>query len=1037
MTSRLSVLLVLAATITISHAAWIENDSYKTLCAEMDNVNIPVWAEGASAYRVVAANPRYHPTTISEWGADWEDCSFSSDRNLWIIGNADGQYLEFQTNGFPNGDIYYAPDNPAAGTDEPFWQMPREINNDWMYDQYIKFTADEDNDVNIEVRIGAVLTVRMVAISGTLEIEARALTTNGWLNLGRQVFNSSNLLRTWNIPDHTWMEGTDTNVIHLHVVRASEGGQSTPGAWAYYDYLQLRRRDERGDNSSYPAVLYADSNTIVEAVWIDFWWRNPREMRIVVLGGSTIETSQYLRIKRRMPNSSDWNEVFVLYEDGNARIIPYPPEGIGAVPYGASVILGPTTNGPRPACGINEVIVDPTNLTLHLTYEIGGSADVALRAHRDGHYVDVYNIRYDTTNNSLVRFRSMWVHDGKSDIDHIACAQGTLPILEHWSYLNGTWWQFVKNVASYHNTYCPEFFMELIGPDIGFLHREAEHYNSQTGGSVQSARTNAYGSQTLRFENSGGDAVYNISLTSAQPDVYMHLRYSDASAGNGIDTWGNRVRVVVDNSRTAEVYSVRTKDWNDFRLMPRIALGDFAAGNHEIKLLVDGGTDGIELDAFTLVSQRVPTWTPKSIVTRQGESYSWQTNATFAYRGNAVGGASMHLEHSGAPPALGFWVNIPTDYHHAYMRIRYADDVGPNQVRVYVNNELRGKFPTLDTGWWNDFINSPPLYLGSLAAGTNLITIAASLETWGVDIDQFELYAYDNAPPTIQTPSQIILPVMAATSLVVSVNDADGDTVTLTNPIRPTGAVFAAGALTWTAQVERCGTTNLAVFVADDGRNITNSISTNVVFIIVPHDWDEDMLPDDWEWTQFSSYAYTGADDPDDDGAPNAHELIAGTAPMNPNDVFAASAPSGIVQRVVAVPTKPGRRYTIYYADTLPSSPTGRLPFTGSLMTSRPRRPAARPWTGAATTASKSRSRKIEKVFVRQPARRASGFPMFGKRLCHSSNDWKSPSRFGVFPAPLSIGRARRPRRAAGLLLIAAQPEASPYRRLRPAAASL
>lgn len=898
-----------------SRAAFIENDSYETLCAEMDNVNIPVWAAGSSAYRIIATNPRYHPTTINEWGADWEDCSFSSDRTLWTIGTQNGQYSEFLGSGFDNGDVYFAQDNPPAGVDEVASLMPREINHDWMYDQYLRFTADEDNDVNLEARIGAVLTVQMALISGTLEIEARALTTNGWFSLGRRVFNGSNMLQTWNIPDHTWIEGVDSNVVHLHVVRSSEGGQSTPGSWAYYDYLQLRRRDERGDNSWNPMVLYSDSNTIVEAVWIDFWWRHPREMRIVVLGGGTTETSQYLRIKRRMPNQSGWNEVFVLYEDGNARIIPYPPEGIGAVPYGASVILGPTTNGPRPACGIDEVIVDPTNLTLHLTYESGGSADVSLRPHRDGHYVDVYNIRCDTTNNSLVRFRSMWVYDGKADIDHIACAQGLLPVLRHWTRLDGTWWHFVKNVASYHNTYCPEFFMELVGPEFGFLHREAEQYNDQSDATVQSSRTNALGGQTLQFGNTGGYAVFNISLATNQPDVYMHLRYSDASAGDGIDTWGNRVRVVVDNSRTVEVFSVRTKGWDDFRLVPRIALGDMSAGAHEIRVLVDGGTDGIELDAFTLVSQSVPSWGPRSIVTRQGENYDWKTNATYAYRGSAVGGASMHLEHAGAPPAIGFWVNIPTNYQHAYMRIRYADDVGPTQVRVYFNNQLRCKFPTLDTGWWNDFTNSPPLYLGPVASGTNLITITASLETWGVDIDEFEIYAYDNAPPTIQVSPQVIAPVMVATTLTLTVSDTDGDTVTLSNPIRPTGAVFTANTLIWTASLDRCGTTNVAVFRADDGRNITNSVTTQTVLFVVPYDWDEDGLADNWEWTHFSSYGQTPDGDPDGDGASNQHEWIAGTSPTNAGDAFEVHAPTGSTVRVIAVPTHPGRRYTIYFAD--------------------------------------------------------------------------------------------------------------------------
>lgn len=906
-----------------AYSAFVENDSYFTLCAEMDNINVPVWAPGATSYRVVATNPRYHPTSINEWGADWENCTFSSDRNLWIIGYQDGQYSEFRSSGFSDGDVYFAPDNPPEGTDEPFSQMPREINHDWMNNQYIRFTANEDNDVNIEVRIGAVLTVSFATISGQLDIEARALKTNGWISLGRRLFTSSSRTQSWNIPDHTWIEGVDSNVVHLRVVKQPEGGQSTPGSWAYYDYLQLRRRDERGDNSTYPMVLYTDLNTRVEAVWIDFWWRNPREMRITVLGGSSTPTSQYLRIKRRMPNSSDWNEIFVLYEDGNARIIPFPPAGIGAVPYGASVILGPTTNCPRPAIGINEVIVDPVNLRLRLLYETGDTADVALRAHRDGHYVDVLNLTYDTTHYALARFRSMWVYDGKSDIDHVANFQGVFPILYHWTHLEGTWWYFLKNVSSYHNTYCPEFFLELISTNVGIFFREAEHYSTVSGGVIQSGRTNAHGQQTLKFSTSGGTASYTFQLTNTFEEVYLTLRYSDAAAGDGIDTWGNLVRAIVDGTRTVDVYSTQTGDWNAFAYLPRIYLGTLSSGWHSLQLVVGAGTDGIELDSLLLTSQKIQSWVPRSLLTRQGEHYTWYTNATFCWRANAVGLQTMHMEHSGLQPALGFMITVATHSAHTYMRIRYSDDAAPNRIRVYVNNELRCQFPTLDTGTWTDFQNSPPLYLGALPAGTNLITITASLETFGVDIDEFEIYTYDNRSPVFTLPSSVSLPVGLSTSIAVSAIDPDGDAVQISSLARPQNAVFTNNTLIWTAQVDRCGTTNLAIFAANDGRGLTNSVSMASLAIVVPHDHDGDGLGDDWEWTHFAQYIYGGTDDPDGDGAANYQEFIAGTDPNSSSALFALKLEATNISSatcVIPVATQPGRRYTIFFTDDIRAS---------------------------------------------------------------------------------------------------------------------
>ncbi|NTW09212.1 MAG: hypothetical protein HGA28_06555 [Anaerolineaceae bacterium] len=427
--------------------------------------------------------------------------------------------------------------------------------------QDIRFTADEVNDVNLEVRIGAVFKVQMASVSGTLEIKVRTATTHGWTDQGNRIFSAQNKVGIWNIPDHTWMEGTDTNCIRLEVVHAADGGQTTSNSWAYYDYLELNRRAGLGDNMANPAVLYKDSNTIVEAVWMDFWWRNPRQMKINVIGGSTINTSQFLRIKRRMPDSTDWNEVFVLYEDGNARIIPLPPVNLGAVPYGASIILGPSTNSSRPFAGINEVTVNPETLVLDILYESGGTANVQLRVDRDAHVVDVRDISYDTTHNAIARFRSMWVCDGKADIDCVQSADGIFPILGKWGRLKGTWWEFFKEVPSYHNTYCPDFRVELLGTNQGYLAREAESLNTGNNYTVISGRTNAYARRTLSMDTSGGEAVYNIHLTQNEPATFARIRFSDPDGGDGIDHLGNTIEVIVDGSRTGKTFSVTQRSF--------------------------------------------------------------------------------------------------------------------------------------------------------------------------------------------------------------------------------------------------------------------------------------------------------------------------------------------------------------------------------------------------------------------------------------------------------------------------------------------
>jgi hypothetical protein len=911
---------------------YIENFSYPTLCAEMDNINIPIIASNATAYRITITNPHYNPTSINEWEADWEDCSFSSDNRLWIIGTTNGPCGEFRTDGFVPGDVFYPQDNPLAGIDEAISNFPREINNDWMDIQDIRFTADEVNDVNLEVRIGAILTVQMALVSGIVEIKVYIATTNEWIDLGNRVFNAANHVGVWNIPDHSWMEGVDANCIRLEVVHAADGGQTTSNSWAYYQYLELKRRGGLGDNMTNPAVLYRGSNTIVEAVWMDFWWRNPRQMKINVIGGSTIQTSQFMRIKRRLPDSTDWREVFVLYEDGHARIVPLPPTNLYSVPYGASIILGPSRNSSRPFAGIDEVTIDPERLTMDIAYESGGAANVQLRVNRDAHLVDVRNITYDTTHSALTRFRSMWVSDGKADIDRAQNADGVFPIMGNWSRLNGRWWAFFKQVPSYHNTYCPDFHVELLGADQGYLAREAESLSTGKNYAVTSGRTNAYNEQTLFMAASGGEAVYNIHLTQDEPATSARVRFSDPDGGNGVDRLGNTIQVIVDGLRTGETYSVATDNWNDFRLSPSIYLGDLSAGDHQIQIRTGAGTSGIELDWFELVSQPVAAAARKSVLTRQAEAFSGGTNLSLMPRSNAVSNRTVYLECTGEVWAAAVYTNIviPTAMPNAWLRVRYVDECAPNQIRVYVDGQLRARFPSEDSDDWNIFTNMSCLYLGPLSSGRHIITFTASNETWGVELDEFEIFGVNHAPQIV-LDSLYTVPIGAETNFAVAVWDGDGDPVVLTNPESPEGAQFIDNTFSWVAPVGAGGTTNVLFFVANDQQGFANSIVTNRADLAVPLDWNGDGIADEWLWINFGSLTNSPTDDNDGDGFNNYDEFIAGTQPTNSLSFFYQRLQSSLVstpnRRLIVVPTAPGRKYKIYFTDQAPSNDVVWSPF--------------------------------------------------------------------------------------------------------------
>jgi hypothetical protein len=213
------------------------------------------------------------------------------------------------------------------------------------------------------------------------------------------------------------------------------------------------------------AVQSADSCTqfpndginVVEVCVVPDWWR-PYRMNVVV--GDQEDSGHYLRLYRKIAGEDSWPQFLVLYEDGNMRLKPHPPEGRPDVCFGSSVILGPATLGTRPYVDIQEVQVNTQTLSLAITYRDGGEANVNLSVNRMEAVAEVA-VGYETTGNPVATFRSMWVADANSDVDHVEAEQGESPILGAWTSLEGPWWLFHREVRSTHNTSAPDILVEL------------------------------------------------------------------------------------------------------------------------------------------------------------------------------------------------------------------------------------------------------------------------------------------------------------------------------------------------------------------------------------------------------------------------------------------------------------------------------------------------------------------------------------------------------------------------------------------------
>ena len=216
------------------------------------------------------------------------------------------------------------------------------------------------------------------------------------------------------------------------------------------------------DRAIMPKKIYDDGNVIIETVRETPWWRNGESMNVSVKGGNSSSDATYVRIYNKTLDIIDYPQVFVLYEDGNARVIPQPPLDLKKVTFGSSVIIGPTENHTGHFTGIDYVKIDPLNLAMDIMYEDKTTAHVELQANRNKNIVEVSNITYDTYNHPFASLRSMWVKDGNADADHIRTDEGEFPIMGKWTKLEGTWWEFFRKVPSIHNTYGPDIRIEVI-----------------------------------------------------------------------------------------------------------------------------------------------------------------------------------------------------------------------------------------------------------------------------------------------------------------------------------------------------------------------------------------------------------------------------------------------------------------------------------------------------------------------------------------------------------------------------------------------
>jgi hypothetical protein len=207
--------------------------------------------------------------------------------------------------------------------------------------------------------------------------------------------------------------------------------------------------------------IYNDhSKNVIRACTMPAWWQDPRAMDVEV--GSATTTAHYLVWHQRIGSTSWWPEFFVLYQDGNMRLKPHPPEGVADVCYGTSVIVGPAAPAERPYVDIQKVIVNPGGMSLQIFYRNGETADVNLSVDRNRASAQV-SVGYQAGQEvPFATFQSMWVSDTTCDAARIEGATGDLPILGDWFVLEGPYWVLGRTQLSGHNTSAPDVRIEIL-----------------------------------------------------------------------------------------------------------------------------------------------------------------------------------------------------------------------------------------------------------------------------------------------------------------------------------------------------------------------------------------------------------------------------------------------------------------------------------------------------------------------------------------------------------------------------------------------
>ncbi|XP_060076093.1 uncharacterized protein LOC132555747 [Ylistrum balloti] len=416
-------------------SARMEQRSYRTECAEEDNVRIPFYHSRISKFAVKAMHPKYK-AFVNHRGSDFTNCRMVNDL-LWRFENLT---YPFSMRQFKRGKAIITHDK-----------------NDDHNIIVTFFSPDGPNKGVVDSEIGSRLYVELRNVLAPIEI---GLTYYGrekkWSSSEFITFSPEKTNHTWHVSDYTWNESPE-NIIRLLL----------PLDLPFEIDVAMISLNKRKTKEDTAFKVFDNSEKIIEGVNVDFFWRSDGDMVVKMTDSGKVYTgADYVRIYTHLPwGNHEFSQIIVLYRDGNFRILPLAPPGVDWIPFGSSLLIGETDpDYERPFASISEVEIDIRKNILNLTYANGNTVTIELHIAFAETSLTVTNINFK--NKRLFPFmiyNSMWVSDGNADVDRVRVnGNEARRIMADWRYLYGTSVAFYRQCLSRHNTMSPDIRVELL-----------------------------------------------------------------------------------------------------------------------------------------------------------------------------------------------------------------------------------------------------------------------------------------------------------------------------------------------------------------------------------------------------------------------------------------------------------------------------------------------------------------------------------------------------------------------------------------------